>query len=182
MRRFAIAALAVFAFGLSFILSAGEATAQGGNLVGCYGRTSEGWHAITDNGSVYKSLDEGVTWSYQDSSAPPGLVDICWWVEDDLLKAFAISASGECSYAYFDAGFTWYLIGSVGAGTDFVNIDRLPNGDWVASTACGDVYRLLYGLLTWTYQGNVFGAGPSPTESESWSELKGEFRASTSDR
>jgi hypothetical protein len=195
MRRLAIAALAVFALGLGFRPGVDEAIAQGGNVVGGYG-FSDGYEVVvTDAGGVYLSTDGGAVWTYQGDDAPPGLVDICCLITETTGaygNAFGITASGHvwrCMMWAEYYGPFWEECATLSAATDFVSIDVYPHpSQWFsnrslrATTACGDVWGVRDPGASpdfpcdWFYMGNVFANGPSPTETKTWGDVKGEFR------
>ena len=107
------------------------------------------------------------------------LVDV---VETNTCNAwFAVLANGDVYYSY-DIGRNWDYVNNVFDGSQprslVVAMNLTCNG-LVALCACGDVYLNDDPgppYSPWTYQGNVFGNGPSATKMETWGRLKGQFR------
>jgi hypothetical protein len=159
----------------------------GENVVGGYFTVGNNSLCVTDGGGVYFSPGGIDNWSYSGHHAPPGIVDVemiefYWYAIEPRGFALALTASGEVWQR--DDPLTpgpWSYVITLGDGQSFISIESLYVGPWEPAhprvmATCGDLYFWEHQPVPWSYEGNVFGNGPSAVELETWGEMKSRFR------
>ncbi|MFN0152210.1 MAG: T9SS type A sorting domain-containing protein [bacterium] len=106
--------------------------------------------AVIDRGAVYRSTNDGATWTPRGLVVEPAIVALTPGLAPETL--FLLGATGGV-HRSDDAGSTWAIAGNAGASDcEDVAIER--NGDVLVLTRTGDLIRSQDGGASWTPESN----------------------------